>query len=281
MFERVKEIKTIAILMYYKNIILLKNIINFFNDINSIGYSLKISEDIVDVRMLKVCLKLENEKVFGFFKNKSGLKKKGYKKIIKRNYKKSNYSLVKITGIITVADKVVIVPMKLAGIVGQNFVEIYRDAITKNNISKEIKIQNNLSNSQFKNDFKLVEEEKNAVLYDHRVLVNGVKVNEDGSVNLIYFETVTSKGNHEINLNLSKEEANLLKNEKFIIPTISMPENKTIKIEDFSMIYKSAIKKPLTNDHGIKLDEKNVIKMPKGLDKELQERTDGFMEVVG
>ena len=63
MFEIVQEFKTIAVLTYYKNIILLndnmfKNIKKFcndLNDINNMGFVFKVSDDIVYARgLLKV-----------------------------------------------------------------------------------------------------------------------------------------------------------------------------------------------------------------------------------
>ena len=68
-FEIIQEFKTIAVLIYYKNIILLndnmfKNIKKFYNDlnelnnlndINNMGYVFKVSDDIVYARgLLKV-----------------------------------------------------------------------------------------------------------------------------------------------------------------------------------------------------------------------------------
>ena len=80
MFEIVQEFKTIAVLTYYKNIILLndnmfKNIKKFcndLNDINNMGFVFKVSDDIVYARGLlrvqmseMVRFELENESLFG------------------------------------------------------------------------------------------------------------------------------------------------------------------------------------------------------------------------
>src|ERR1700759_303673 len=80
MYEIVKNLKTIAVLVYYKNIICLndkmfKNIKKFcneLNDINNMGFVFKVSDDIVYARgLIKVQMsemvrfEIEGEKLYG------------------------------------------------------------------------------------------------------------------------------------------------------------------------------------------------------------------------
>jgi hypothetical protein len=203
------------------------------------------------------------------------------KKVIKRYYIKSNYIFGKdkISEIVKIGNNLIPLSKELYEIGRTKLIKIYDNTITKNNVSKEIKIQNKLLNSQFKKNIIMFEQKM--VAYDHRGIVKGIKINKDESIDLTYFETITNKSIHQINLNLSKEELVFLPPKDYIIPTISMPDNKPVSLENFNMNYKGIIKTPVINNKILKLEEKNVIKIPNGLGKELQERTEGFMEIIG
>ena len=207
------------------------------------------------------------------------------KKVIKRYYTKSSYSFVKekISTVFKIGEQFVPFSKQLYESIGQNFHHFFADTITKNNVSKELKIQSKLTNSQVEKSINL--EGQNVVPYDHRGFVKGVKINEDETVDLTYFDTITTKANHKINLELSNEEKFLLGFEKgepvFIIPTQSMPGNKLIQIGEVSISNKGFVTTSIIKTKKIQLDENNVLFLPKNFSKELKERAEGFMETIG
>ena len=185
--------------------------------------------------------------------------------IIKRNYNKSNTSLGK-DKIVWIGNKAVILGKDLYNYLFSN---LYVNTITKKNINKMVDIQ----------DIVL---KKEKVIYNHRGFVEGINITNNNDINLSYFSTATSKEIHDIDLDLQgKDLENLVNiNVDFKIPTLNMPNNIAIKIETgFDLRFKGMTKIPVIKN--IKIEEKNIVKLPKGLNKEMQERSDKVMEIYG
>jgi hypothetical protein len=268
----------------------MNNIYNNLNDINNMGHVFKVSDDIVYARGLlrvqmseMVKFELEKKRLFGRDKDlRLSVKRR---KVIKRYYYQSNSGLGKEKFIDLVkagGEKILTMP-KLINKVANDYVNMFSNTITTTNISNIIKKILNMSSKNVKNIITNNGQEK--VPYDHRGIADGLKINENNEVILTVFSSVTSKSNHKIDLDLSPKENIFVKKYiteiKFGLPTISMPENKTIILENnFSMQYKGMIKTPVI-DKGIMIGNKNTIKMPEGLGKELQERNKGAMEAIG
>jgi hypothetical protein len=259
------------------------NICNDLNDINNMGHVFKVSDDIVYARGLlrvqmseMVKFELEKKSLFG--------KKSGKKSIIKRYYYTSNLVLGKdkFTNLVKAGEIILTMPKVLIDKVANDYVNMFSNTITMANISNVFKKNLNVSSKNFKNILKNKDQEEAA--YDHRGVIDGLKINENNEGILTVFSTITSKSNHKIDLDMSPKEKSMIEKEKeikFELPTISMPENKVIILENnFSMQYKGMIKTPVING-GIMIDNKNTIKMPEGLGKELQEKNKGAMEVIG
>ena len=255
---------------------------NVWNKVKKNGYIIKAMENFYSIWMYEIVKKFKIGFLTNFNKINSENKysKVKTKKRIKRYYSKSNINLVKIvvnsTRIVNaVKDSITFIPKWIS--------DTYNNTVTKGNVFNLLKKQKNTTNSKTENILNSGGELRISE-YHHRGIVKGVEVNKD-DVNLTYFDPLTSKETHKIDLNISDELQKLLdeKGFKSIIATLNMSkDNKSVNLEEnFSFYYKSAITKSVIDTKKIKLDEKNVIKMQKGLGIYLQERTDEFMAVIG
>jgi hypothetical protein len=156
-------------------------------------------------------------------------------------------------------------------VVSQKLIDVIENSyITPINLSKIIKKEKNMSNSQFEKDESFIKN-NNKIVYDHRVLIEG----GDEKGNLVEFSTITSKSTHAININNLNDSKNEIIG---IMPTIKAPEE--FKLSDgFKFEYNSLVKHKSQFD--ILLEKSNLNELSKSFSLKIKSSKEGVMEQLG